>query len=175
METLIVNLYGAPGAGKSSGAAYIFYRLKQLGINCEMVTEYAKDKVWEGHDEVFKDSIYIFGHQHFRISRLAGKVDVIITDSPLLIAAFYAPDEYKSEIRSLALKSFNKNQLNYFVKRVKKYNPKGRFQTEEESNKVSVDMDNFLREANVILTPINGDEPGYEHIINEIKEKISKS
>ena len=44
---LVVNLFGAPGAGKSTGAAYIFSQLKMAGINAELVTEFAKDKVWE--------------------------------------------------------------------------------------------------------------------------------
>ena len=46
-KPLVVNLAGAPGAGKSTGAAYIFTRLKQLGVNCELVGEFAKDKTWE--------------------------------------------------------------------------------------------------------------------------------
>ena len=45
-NTLVVNLYGAPGSGKSTGAAYIFAKLKMLGVNCELITEFAKDKVW---------------------------------------------------------------------------------------------------------------------------------
>lgn len=40
---LLVNLYGSPGAGKSTGAAYIFAKLKMLGINAELITEYAKN------------------------------------------------------------------------------------------------------------------------------------
>lgn len=44
---LVINLFGVPGAGKSTGAAYIFARLKMLGINTELVTEFAKDKVWD--------------------------------------------------------------------------------------------------------------------------------
>ena len=32
---LIINLFGAPGAGKSTGAAYIFSKLKMLGVNEE--------------------------------------------------------------------------------------------------------------------------------------------
>ena len=36
-KPIVVNLTGAPGAGKSTGAAYIFSELKQRGINCELV------------------------------------------------------------------------------------------------------------------------------------------
>ena len=52
---ILVNLFGAPGAGKSTGAAYIFSQLKMNGINAELVTEFAKDKVWEGSTEVFNN------------------------------------------------------------------------------------------------------------------------
>lgn len=44
-RTLVVNLFAQPGAGKSTGAAYLFYNLKCLGVNCEYVSEFAKDKV----------------------------------------------------------------------------------------------------------------------------------
>ena len=89
---LIVNLFGAPGAGKSTGAAYVFSQLKAAGVNAELVTEFAKDKVWEETKAVFENQAYIFGKQYFRISRLMGKVDVVITDSPILLSVFYNKD-----------------------------------------------------------------------------------
>ena len=49
------SLFGAPGAGKSTGAAYIFSQLKMAGINAELVTEFAKDKVWEESKAVFQN------------------------------------------------------------------------------------------------------------------------
>ena len=94
---LIVNLYGAPGAGKSTGAAYVFSQLKMRGINAELVTEFAKDKVWEESKAVFQNQAYIFGKQYFRISRVQDKVDVVITDSPILLSPFYANDPVLGE------------------------------------------------------------------------------
>lgn len=61
---IVVNLFGAPGAGKSTGAARIFSNLKMAGINAELVTEFAKDKVWEENKAVFNDQLYIFGKQN---------------------------------------------------------------------------------------------------------------
>ena len=66
---ILINLFGAPGAGKSTGAAYIFSKLKMHGINAELVTEFAKDKVWEESKAVFNNQAYIFGKQYFKISR----------------------------------------------------------------------------------------------------------
>ena len=50
-------------------------------VDCELVTEFAKDKVWEESTEVFKCQPYIFAKQLFRQSRVKDKVDVIVTDS----------------------------------------------------------------------------------------------
>jgi len=36
--TLVVNLYGGPGTGKSTTAAATFAELKMAGINCELVS-----------------------------------------------------------------------------------------------------------------------------------------
>ena len=62
-DTIVVNLFAGPGAGKSTGAAYIFSMLKMAGIDTEYVNEYAKDKVWEDNKEVFKCQFLISGKQ----------------------------------------------------------------------------------------------------------------
>lgn len=43
-RALIINLFGRPGSGKSTGAAYIFSKLKMHDIDAELVTESTKDK-----------------------------------------------------------------------------------------------------------------------------------
>ena len=66
---IIVNLLGTPGAGKSTGCAYIFSKLKLAGINAELITEFAKDKVWEDNHAALSNQLYIFGKQNYKISR----------------------------------------------------------------------------------------------------------
>lgn len=173
---LLVNLFGAPGAGKSTGAAYIFSRLKMLGINAELVTEFAKDKVWEESKEVFNNQAYIFGKQYFRISRVQEKVDVVITDSPLVLCAFYNNSEVLGEdFNGVIMNVFNSyTSLNYLLGRVKPYNPKGRFQTEEESDALNPLMEKLIQDFNIDYTSINGDIEGYETIIQQILEFLEK-
>ena len=79
-NTLIVNLFAGPGAGKSTGATYIFAKLKMAGIDCEYVSEYAKDRVWQDDQFPLQHcQLYVIGKQCLKIERLLGKVDVIIT------------------------------------------------------------------------------------------------
>ena len=176
MQTIIVNLFGAPGAGKSTGAAYIFSKIKMAGVNAELVTEFAKDKVWEESKEVFNNQIYIFGKQSFKISRVMNKVDVIITDSPIILSSFYNSDEIiQEELDALVMKTFNSyNNMNYFIERVKPYQEKGRFQTEEESDQIADEVSTLLDEKEIDYEVIAGDTEGYDYIVKQILHKLGK-
>lgn len=52
---LIVNLFGQPSCGKSTNSARLFAMLKDLNINCELVTEYAKELTWEERHRTLSD------------------------------------------------------------------------------------------------------------------------
>lgn len=54
-KTICVNFFSGPGAGKSTLAAYVFSKLKMMGVNCELVSEFAKDKVWEKNNEALSN------------------------------------------------------------------------------------------------------------------------
>lgn len=172
---IVINLFGAPGAGKSTGAAYIFSQLKLKGINAELITEFAKDKVWEENKEVFKNQAYIFGKQSFKMSRCKDKVDVIITDSPLFLSALYNTDEVLGEdFNNVVLNVFNSyDNFNVFIQRVKPYNPIGRNQTAEESDALALELKNKLQEKNIPYLCITGEQASYDSIIDEIMEVLN--
>lgn len=174
-QPLIVNLYGAPGAGKSTGAAYVFSKLKLKGYNVELVTEFAKDKVYEGSKAVFENQAYIFGKQFFRMSRISD-VDVIITDCPLMLSAFYAEKNnfnYAEELKALVKKvSSEQRALNVFVQRDKPYNPNGRFQSEEESDELCTEITNFLDANKVRYINCKGNEAGYDELISIVEQNL---
>ena len=158
----------------STGAAYIFAALKMAGINAELVTEFAKDKAWEHNLKAVNNQAYVFGKQCYRMSRCADEVDVIITDSPLFLSIIYNKDPRLTEnFNRSVMDTFNSyNNINFLLKRVKGYNPKGRFQTEEESNQIGNIILMALTEYNIPYDVISADENGYGIIIEKIKLKL---
>lgn len=177
VNTLVVNLFGSPGTGKSTFSAYIFSQLKMRGINAELATEFAKDKVWEESVEVFKNQAYIFGKQYFRLSRVKGKVDVIVTDSPIILSMFYNNQpELDENFDRMCMKVFNSfNNYNVFLTRVKPYNPAGRFQTEEESDALVRPMIDMLQKNGVTFDVYNGDQESADKIVNNIMNILNKN
>ena len=171
---LLVNLFGVPGAGKSTGAAYIFSQLKMMGVNAELITEFAKDKVWEESKEAFNNQAYLFGQQYFRITRCEEKVDVIVTDSPLLLSALYNTSEILGEdFNNLVVKvSKSYNSLNYLLDRDKPYNPKGRLQTEEESNALVPELIKLLEKTNTEYITMKGNIDNYNKIVQKVVDKL---
>ncbi len=174
---IIVNLFGQPGCGKSTGAAYLFYKLKLAGVNAELITEYAKDKVWEENGAALSNQLYIFGKQAYRIARCADKVDVVITDSPLPLSIFYNKDPVLGEpFNQTVMNVFNSyNNMNFLLKRVKKYNPAGRLQTEAESDSLYEPIKKMLDDNCIVyLDNIAGNESGYDFILKLILGELSK-
>jgi hypothetical protein len=178
-QTIVVNLYGGPGCGKSTGAAYIFSKLKMMGIDTEYVSEFAKDKTWENNSEVFNNQLYISGKQSFKLSRCVGKVDVIVTDSPLLLGIIYnniQREDYINGLNEALLSIYAKyDNINIVLKRTKPYNSNGRSQTEEESKTIDTVIRGMLSENKIPYIEENGDEDGYNRIVsiiaNMLKEK----
>jgi ABC-type dipeptide/oligopeptide/nickel transport system ATPase component len=145
MKPLVVNIIGGPGCGKSSMTASVFSFLKWHDVNCEMALEYAKEVVWSKTENLLKNQLFVFGQQHNRIYHLLDKVDVVITDSPLLLSIIY-DSKRNLNLKSLVLDEFHKyNNMNYLLTRKKKYNPSGRLQTEEEAKEIDDKLRNLIK------------------------------
>ena len=132
-QTLIINLFGSPGTGKSTCAAYIFAMLKMQGISCEYVSEFAKDKVWEQNMKIFDNQFYISGKQSWKIARVFGQVDVIVNDSPILTGAAFTEKKYLKYAIVEEFMSYGDNNLNILLVRQHEYDPNGRNESEEEA------------------------------------------
>ena len=166
---LVVNLFAGPGAGKSSGAAFLFAFLKLFNVNVELVTEFAKELAWEGDKEFMaRNQLYITGQQVRRMNRLVGKVDVIITDSPLELATLYTDDP---NLKQLCMDEGAKftNRIDFFIERTKDYNPSGRNQTFDEAKEI----DRRIRdEIHLDMQLIAGNIDGYTVALNKILDLV---
>jgi hypothetical protein len=171
-KLLLVNLYGGPGCGKSTGMAYLFSHLKMAGVNCEMVPEFAKELVWEERFKTLSDQIYVFGKQQKRIKMLEGKVDVVITDSPLLLSLHYGKD-LSSSFNQLVFETYSQYDcMSFLLKRVKEYNPNGRMQTEDQAKDIDVALIDLLINADANFHQVTGDQDGYDFIFEKIIYKL---
>ena len=134
---IVVNLFGAPCAGKSTAAAYIFSMLKMKGINVELVTEYVKDMVYDKNDKAINNQLYLFSNQYYKMDRLRNEVDVIVTDSPLPLNIVYNKNcnmfgDCFYELVMNCFKSFY--NLSYLLKPLHGYKTDGRIHTQQESD-----------------------------------------
>lgn len=171
--TLVVNFYGGPGSGKSTLAAGVFYELKQKGINCELAREYAKDIVWRGTEVILEDQIYVFAKQRRRIKDLEHKVDIIVTDSPILMSLIYGEKESHWFKELVKHENQKHNNLNMFVQRDpdRPYNPSGRYQTEEQAMLLDLQMANMLSENDQPYKKVIANDPSL--VLWFIKEKMN--
>lgn len=113
------------------------------------------------------------GKQCLKITRLLGKVDVVVTDSPIAIGAMYTTEKPYQDVCIYEAKKY-KNTYNLFVNRFKPYNPNGRNQTEEEAKEIDRKIKAFLTDNNLEFKEINGTEEGYNAIVKDIIERLGK-
>jgi len=172
--TIVVNFFAGSGVGKSSLASGVFSELKWLGVNVEYVMEYVKHQLFEERTAIFKDQDYIFGKQKYNIKRLVdcNKLDVVVTDSPIILSAFYNKPVDET-FNQHVIVEFNKfNNFNYFLERVKPFNSVGRFQTAEEAKQDDIKLRKMLDDYGIKYTDIKGEQASTEIIANQIKNML---
>lgn len=144
--TTYINLFGGPGVGKSTAAAELFSRFKKQGKSVELVTEFAKDLVWENRQSTLEIQPYVSMKQFRNLARLKGKVDYVITDSPIIKDSVYArryatelPQDYHNLL--FFLHENLGDSINILITREHMYDSEGRYQTEDQA----IEIDRELR------------------------------
>ncbi len=179
MKTIVINLFGEPSAGKSTAAMDITAKLKRAGINAEYISEFAKDKVYEHNEEVFDHQEYIFGKQSFKMGRVRGKVQVIVTDSPLLFSILYNNDDkdiLDEDFNKVVLKMFNSyDNRNFVLTRYHKYENEGRRQNEWEATDVRYDLLNLLNDLDISYEWCTSNSEDCDKIVNNIVNEFREN
>lgn len=149
-KTLVINAFGGPGAGKTVACMDICQQLKKLGYNAEYVSEVAKDYVYaEDFDKLDGTEAHqfeILQEQMKRVDTKIGKVDFVVTDSPILLNGIYNKEltkEYSAGLLALH------NQYQNFVFVVNRdvsqnFQQEGRIHNLEESQKKDCEITELL-------------------------------
>ena len=154
---IVINFFAGPSSGKSTTAAGVFSLLKLHGVNCEYVPEFAKDLTWENRRKTLENQIYVFAKQQHRIWRLKGEVDIVITDAPLIQGLAYVSEH--SALTQIVMEQVGEfDNINFFLERTKRYNPKGRSHTENEAIELDSRIIYLLLSNEIPFMEIPGDK-----------------
>lgn len=167
---MIVNLLGGPSCGKSTLAAGLFYELKKEGRRVEIVTEYAKELVYENRVHDLMDQIAIFAEQRKRVNRLLDHCDIIVTDSPTILCGVYHANLYPDEFRSLIAWDFKQtHNLNIVVDRAFPYSDHGRAQkNQEEAMAMDTRIQDFMTRYEIASYNVVGNDLGLQRALRLI-------
>jgi len=161
--TIVVNMLGGSGLGKSTTAAGLYHQMKLDGKSVELVREYVKNWAWDGKKVGQYDQIYIFGKQARSEYMLYNKVDYIITDSPIILSPVYEKfyNNGESMIEEAAIKFLDKAEkngvkhINFLLERNKQFNPTGRYETEDQAKQVDIKVKEFLVDNGLMSQIVN--------------------
>lgn len=162
----VINFFGAPSSGKSTQAAGLFYEMKRHGDSVELINEFPKQCVWEGHINLLEDQLYVLGQQHRQQARLEGKVKYCITDSPVLLSPIYR-DVYEQVmyteqlITQAASDCFNKyDNINIFMRICPDdFQEKGRAQDLKQCIEIDQRIEDMLKSMGLDYMEARFDQP----------------
>jgi hypothetical protein len=155
MNSKIINLFGGPGIGKSTQASGLFTEMKKHHMSVEYTYEFPKEVAWEGNVSQLRDQFFITANQHRNISRLYGKVEYIIVDSPIVLGCFYEqrygegyPASFygKTGLSKFLWNLFGQYEnINILLTRNNEtYDPNGRLQDLKEAQEIDADIKETL-------------------------------
>lgn len=123
-------------------------------MSVEYTYEFPKEVAWEGNVSQLSDQFFITANQHRNISRLYGKVEYIIVDSPIVLGCFYEQrygEGYPASFYSMT--GFSNFLWNLFkqydninillTRNNETYDTNGRLQDLQEA----IEIDNDIRET----------------------------
>ena len=174
---ILINMLGQPSSGKSSLSALLFAKLKGMNLNVEYSMEVVKLWCYEGKKVDKYCQYMLFGSECYNQSRLFGATEITISDSPVMLTGFYNFYYNGDNSLSQACKGFYKKAeedkvqvFNFFLPRKKAYNPKGRYQTQEEADLIAIKLKEWLHNEGYDYEELDcEDERRVDAIIDRLK------
>jgi hypothetical protein len=174
---LIINLWGAPGSGKSTTAAGLFFLMKINKWKVELVTEFAKELVWDQRHSFFGDQVGIFAEQNHRLLRLADhNIECAITDSPLPLPAFYKDPGYLAMFDGLVFEQFHRyNNLNYLLRRKHSFEAIGRRHDEQQAEQIEKRLEEFMVHNAIDYIPFDANPLTPQTIFDDVMARMPRT
>ena len=161
-----INFVGGPGCGKSTNAAKVFAMMKGE-YSVELVTEYVKGWAYESRQIYPYDQVYFFGKQMNREYTVLekGRVDTIITDSPLILQIAYAERSGlpKSTIDSMLviLEEYEKTYPGLYIylnRSGKDYIDEGRYENLQQAKEMDDIIKGMMNDADIDYLEVKWDK-----------------
>lgn len=157
----VINLFGAPGVGKSAVRSGVFWLMKSHHLSVEEVSEYAKYLVLSGRKwQLKEEQVYLFSKQHHKqlIIQRTG-YEYAVTDSPLQLCPFYAPRGYYASFAALVDEAHARfDNLNFFLTRDLSadtvFEDRGREHDRGQSQEVEARMREWLDAKRIAYTDL---------------------
>ena len=171
----VINLFGAPGRGKSSVRSGLFWLMKSCHMSVEEVSEYAKYLVLTGRTwQLNEEQLYLFSkqlHKQNIINR--NGYEFAATDSPLQLSAFYAPPGYYNHFEHIVDEAYDRfDNINFFLTRDLdaggSFEDRGRMHDKEGSIRVENEMREFLAKKGISYTDLPVDMLTPWHIMEHV-------
>lgn len=163
-RTVVVNLFGGPGSGKTTAAFEIAEKLKKAGYTVEYAPECAKELVWAMGDEkadiaerelaralldgTYDNQLQLYTRQKERVMRLVGQCDFVVTDYPPALCAVYlkpSSEQQRERFERMAVGDMGDYEcFNMLVTREGAYEQAGRIHDPAQAAKIDSDVKAFL-------------------------------
>jgi ABC-type oligopeptide transport system ATPase subunit len=171
---LLVNLIGEPGAGKSTMAAGLFHALKAQGYNAELITEFTKELILTEDRWTLSDELIVFAEKYRRVRRLE-RVDIVITDSPLINSIVYGDSQFGPSGGAFFEAVARRFDNVYFaIKRVAPYVPYGRMPDENAAAKAGEEIIAHLNRITKDWSWVDGSDEGLPQLVDAVKLAAQK-
>lgn len=170
----VINLFGAPGVGKSSAAAGLFYYMKRDGFSVEQVTEYAKYLILSGNEKtLLNEPGKLLAEQFHKQKILTDMYDYAITDSPLPLVSFYNENLTKN-FTPYNFDLFDQfDNINLFLSRDLSggaiYEEEGRIHSREESIRINGELKEYLTKHGIGFVDFIVDRDIASHLLKHIQ------
>lgn len=168
----IINLFGAPSAGKSTAMLGLTYKMKIMGLSAENTPEFFKEMIFEdSRTENFGGQLYVLGEQNRRIARLNNKNDFAVTDCPLPLIGFYTKTDYIKGFNEFVTNLFNSyDNFNYLIIRNHEFENEKRVHSEEQSISIEKELPLYLERLGIKYKLILSGDDLVDRLMLDLRE-----